>query len=141
MDYLNIREDLYLRQWLYRHFKRLKMLDLFTNYNLIEFRQFKKSVFPVLKQTDAFIDLKHINTRPINLAYDEKNLFIEHSFGGKTKTAGENLRPNDSSAQNEVGIRARPLETVKDRNRAFIIEGYAEIKLCQAKNPIQAKIR
>lgn len=72
MDYLNIREDLYLRQWLYRHFKRLKMLDLFTNYNLIEFRQFKKSVLPVLKQTGAFIDLKHINTRPINPAYNEK---------------------------------------------------------------------
>ena len=95
------------------------MQDLiYVNKDLIE----KTSV--VLKQTDAFIDLNHINTRPINLAYDEKNLFIEHSFGEKTKTAGENLRPNDSSAQNEVGSRARPLETVKDRNRAFMIEGY-----------------
>lgn len=57
------------------------------------------------------------------------------------KDGRDKSRPNDSSTQNEVGSRARPLETVKDRNRAFIIEGYAEIKLCQAKNPIQAKIR
>lgn len=56
-----------------------------------------------LQQCGCSVDLKHINTRPINLAYDEKNLFIEHSFGEKTKTAGENLRPNDASAQNEVG--------------------------------------
>lgn len=59
VDYLNVREDLYLRQWLYRHFKRLKMLDLFTNYNLIEFRQFKKSVLPVsaaYEQAQIFID-------------------------------------------------------------------------------------
>lgn len=59
VDYLNDREDLYLRQWLYRHFKRLKMLDLFSNYNLIEFRQFKKSVLPVeaaYEQAQIFID-------------------------------------------------------------------------------------
>lgn len=59
VDYLNSREDLYLRQWLYRHFKRLKMLDLFSNYNLIEFRQFKKSVLPVeaaYEQAQIFID-------------------------------------------------------------------------------------
>lgn len=59
VDYLNAREDLYLRQWLYRHFKRLKMLDLFSNYNLIEFRQFKKSVLPpeaAYEQAQCFLD-------------------------------------------------------------------------------------
>ena len=43
-----------------------------------------------LQQSGCSVDLKHINTRPINLAYDEKNLLIEHSFGEKTKTAGIN---------------------------------------------------
>ena len=95
------------------------MQDLiYVNKDLIE----KTSV--VLKQTGAFIDLNHINTRPINLAYDEKNLFIEQSFGEKTKTAGINPDRMTPLDHTKGGSRARPLETVKDRNRAFMIEGY-----------------
>ena len=136
-----------------------------------------------LEQAGCLADLKHINTRPINLAYDEKNLLNEISFtqetktvgtnpdrvtpldltkGGsharhletvrnrasaftnikytengnlsrenpafaqETKTVGENLRPSDSAAQNEVGSHARHLETVRDRVSALRIKEYTE---------------
>ena len=88
----------------------------YTNKILVE----KTSL--ALEQAGCLADLKHINTRPINLAYDEKNLLNEISFTQETKTAGENLRPSDSAAQNEVGSPSRHPETVRDRVSAFAIK-------------------
>ncbi len=60
VDYLGEREDFYLRKFLYKHFKRLNMLDLFKNYNLIDFKQFRPH--PVL---------------PDDAAYEQARIFID----------------------------------------------------------------
>ena len=155
-----------------KHLNSIQDLS-YTSKTLVE----KTSV--ILKEAGSGVDLRHINTRPINLAYDEKNLLNEISFaqetktvgtnpdrvtpldltkGGsharhqetvrdrvstlrikeytengnlsrensaftqETKTAGENLRPSDSAAQNEVGSPSRHPETVRDRVSAFAIK-------------------
>ena len=90
----------------------------YTNKILVE----KTSL--ALEQAGCLADLKHINTRPINLAYDEKNLLNEISFTQETKTAGENLRPSDSAAQNEVGNHAGLMEqSSKDLNTEYSKNG------------------
>ncbi len=63
-----------------------------------------------------------------NIKYTENgNLSRENpAFAQETKTVGENLRPSDSAAQNEVGSHARHLETVRDRVSALRIKEYTE---------------
>ncbi|MDY3939840.1 MAG: hypothetical protein SOZ27_06170 [Spirochaetia bacterium] len=76
-----------------------------------------------LQQSGCSVDLKHINTRPINLAYDEKNLLIEHSFGEKTKTAG--INPD----------RMTPLDHTKGGSRAGLMEQRSKDLPIFYKNP------
>ena len=111
-----------------KHLNSIQDLS-YANKTLVE----KTSV--ILKEAGSGVDLRHINTRPINLAYDEKNLLNEISFTQETKTAGENLRPSDSAAQNEVGSHARHLETVKDRVSALRIKEYTENGNLSRENP------